>query len=374
MRNRRLAWLAVVAFAFLMPAVPVWAQGAPPDLDKLEKQINAAKAAEAAKAAKAAGARKPRPTKKPVAASEESSSPAAPSAGRVFHDRLGSGGSGPEMVVIPAGRFMMGSPSYEVGRDTDEGPQHEVSVRHFAMGKYPVTKAEYAAFVSATGYQTDAEKNTPFDGKTASAGCFAYQGGTSLGWKAGTSWRDPGFPQDDSHPVTCLSWNDAVAYAEWLRATTGKSYRLPSEAESEYATRAGSTDRYPWGADAEQACQYANGADASLKQQIPDWKFPTLGCSDGYAFTSPVGRFKANAFGLYDTIGNVYKWTQDCGPDIYANAPTNGAANVSNGCELRVFSGGSWGSGTAYLRSASRVRGTPAFRSTNFGLRVAQDL
>jgi len=295
----------------------------------------------------------------------------AAAAGRVFSDRLNSGGDGPEMVVIPAGTFMAGSPSHEADRDMDEGPQHDVTVKRFAMGKYPVTRAQFAAFVSATAYRTDAERNTPI-GDTPRAGCYVYLGGKTFGWKDDASWRDPGFAQDDSHPVTCLSWNDAVAYAEWLRASTGKPYRLPSEAESEYTTRAGSTDRYPWGSDADRACRYANVADASAKQQFPD--FQTVNCDDGYVFTSPVGHYRANAFGLYDTIGNVWKWTQDCGTDNYAGAPTDGRANESSGCARRVLRGASWRYGPAWLRSALRDRNLLGVRFEESGLRVARDL
>jgi len=292
--------------------------------------------------------------------------------GREYRDALHAGGQGPEMVVIPAGHFTVGSPSDEDGRNSDEGPAHEVTIGRFALGKYPVTKGEFAAFVDATGYRTDAEKNTAIPGIERAVGCYAYKGGAHFGWKAGTSWRDLGYSQDDSHPATCLSWNDAVAYVEWLAHETGKPYRLPSEAESEYATRAGTTSPYPWGADAEQACQYGNVGDAMAKGRFPGW--PTTSCSDGYVFTSPVGHFRPNVFGLYDMIGNVWKWTQDCHADDDNGAPRDASAPQTKGCDLRVLRGASWANGLTGLRSAHRARLQGAYRGFNTGLRVAQDL
>lgn len=380
MKTRWLRIAEKIVCAQILPLlllVAVTTRAQTPDLNDLEKRLHAAEQAEAAKqadAAKKARAAKAGDAKKGEDAKAEVATTSTQAVGgRVFRDHLNAGGEGPEMVVIPAGKFMMGSPSYEGDRDKDEDPQHEVTMKRFALGKYPVTKAQFAAFVGATSYHTDAEKNTQVN-NAAAAGCFANLGGKNIGWKQGTSWRDPGFPQDDNHPATCLSWNDAIAYAQWLRASTGKAYRLPSEAESEYTTRAGSTERYPWGGDADQACQYANVADAKLKQQIPDWAYPTVNCDDGYAFTSPVGHYKANAFGLYGTIGNVWKWTQDCGADSYANAPTDGRANESAGCDKRVLRGASWAVPPAGLRSAFRFRNIPVSRLYATGLRVAQDL
>lgn len=302
-----------------------------------------------------------------AAANPAAANPAdTPEAGATYSSPLAAGGFGPTMVVVPAGQFQMGSPSDEVGRRSSEGPVHSVSIRRFAMGKYPVTRAEFAAFVAATGYQTDAEKNTPIElGETVSAGCNDT---------AGTSWRNPGFPQDDNHPAVCLSWNDARAYVQWLAGQTGKRYRLPSEAEAEYAIRAGSTSPYPWGTDPDFACRYANILDTAAKAQLPAGAATTVNCNDGYVFTSPVGHFQPNAFGLYDTDGNVLTWTEDCGKKDYYGAPTDGSAWVWDGCGPRVVRGASFIDPPANFRSAGRRGRPPAARGTFVGLRVAQDL
>jgi formylglycine-generating enzyme required for sulfatase activity len=290
------------------------------------------------------------------------------------------------MVVLPAGRFPMGSPSDEGGREDVEGPVHEVSIRRFAMGKFPVTKGEFAAFVTATGYQTDAEKNTAVPGVDGAAGCSAYKGGTDFGYTAGTSWRNPGFSQDDNHPVVCLSWNDAQAYAQWLANKTGKRYRLPTEAEMEWAIRAGSTSPYPWGSDPGPACRYGNLADASVRAKFPEWHYPTASCNDSYVYTSPVGHYDANRFGLHDTVGDVWTWTQDCFHDSYDGAPGDGSAQQSSNtimsavfnrhldCGDRVMRGGAWETQPVKLRSAHRYAQSSAYRYYSFGLRVAQDL
>ena len=201
---------------------------------------------------------------------------AALAPGHAYRDPLASGGKGPEMVVLPGGKFAMGSPKDEAGREEIEGPVHEVSVRSFALGKYPVTRGEFARFASATGYRTDSEKDTPIPFQPAELGtpvaCFAYKGGSESGWKAGTSWRDPGYKQGDDEPVVCLSWNDARAYADWLAHETGKPYRLPTAAEMEYAIRAGSSTPYPWGSAAEDVCKYGNVRDVTANARFPQWK------------------------------------------------------------------------------------------------------
>jgi formylglycine-generating enzyme required for sulfatase activity len=158
--------------------------------------------------------------------------------GTVFRD----GDDCPEMVVIPAGEFMMGSPDGELGRTAEEGPQHKVTIaRPFALGRYTVTVAEFGRFVAATNFQTEAERNPDEGIATLNAKKNEW------GWSKGKSWRDPGSAQAGNHPVVGVSWNDAVAYVKWLSEKTGKPYRLPSEAEWEYAARAGTTTRYPWG-------------------------------------------------------------------------------------------------------------------------------
>ncbi len=212
-------------------------------------------------------------------------------AGEVFRDCE----TCPEMVVIPAGSFMMGSPAGEKDRDDDEGPQHQVTLAEpFAVGKYEVTRGEYASFARATG-------------RRHGNSCWTYEGG-EYKERADRSWRNPGFTQGENHPVVCVHWDDAGAYVNWISRETGKNYRLLSESEWEYAARGGTQTRYSWG-------------DAIGRNRAN-----CAGCGsrwDGEK-TAPVGSFSANEFGLYDMHGNVREWTQDCWNDSYTGAPKDG--------------------------------------------------
>lgn len=265
----------------------------------------------------------------------------------------------PEMLVVPAGQFEMGSPQGEEGRFEDEGPQHSVSIgRRFAVSRTPITRAQYDVFAQAVG-------------RALSQGCMRMSDG---GWVAGPelNWRDPGFEQSEDHPVVCVSWDDAKAYADWLTTETGAHYRLLSEAEFEYAARAGRAARFPWGEAPDDVCLHANGFDLSARREHPDW--PSLECDDGAAYTSPVASYRANAFGLFDMTGNVFQWTQDCFAEGYTSAPVDGSANLSGDCRIRVIRGGSWLNGTRGLRSAMRDRDPRDGRYANIGIRVARDL
>jgi formylglycine-generating enzyme required for sulfatase activity len=190
----------------------------------------------------------------------------------------------------------------------------------------------------------------------------------------GRNWRSPGFKQADSHPAVCVSWEDAAAYAEWLSRETGAAYRLPSEAEWEYAARAGTGTRYFWGNDARggDACTYANGAGQELSKRLKGQ--PILPCRDRYQFTAPAGSLKASPFGLLDAIGNAAEWTEDCYHDSYAGAPSDGSAWTAGNCQLRVFRGGGWGDGPSYLRSALRSYIDPDVGIDGVGFRLARTL
>ncbi len=261
----------------------------------------------------------------------------------------------PEMVVVPAGSFMMGSPSSEKGRYDFEGPVHSVTIAEpFAVGVYEVTRGEFARFVSATGHDPVSS-------------CWTWESGE---WesRSGRNWRSPGFSQTDRDPVVCVSWDDARAYVAWLSEKTGEEYRLLSEAEWEYAARAGTTTRYSWGESASGQCRYADGPDGSTGFH---W---AAGCDDGYARTAPVGSFKANGWGLHDVHGNVWEWVEDCWNGSYAGAPSDGRAWGSGDCGRRVLRGGSWGDDPRYLRSANRGRYDTGARTDNYGFRVARTL
>ena len=265
-----------------------------------------------------------------------------------------------DMVSIPGGSFRMGDLSGEGG--DSEKPVHSVTVSAFRLGKHEVTVGQFRRFVEAAGYRTDAERNA--DGN---AGCRTYTG-DGWDWTSGRSWRNPGFSVGDEHPVVCVSWNDALAFVQWLREQTGKAFRLPTEAEWEYAARAGSSTEYHFGNSESQLCRYANHATSA------EDGYGNESCSDGVGKrTAVVGRYQPNSYGLYDMHGNVWEWAQDCWNDSYAGAPTDGSAWTLGDCSLRVLRGGSWFVNPRFLRSAYRTRLTRSSRLYLLGFRLAQD-
>jgi formylglycine-generating enzyme required for sulfatase activity len=260
----------------------------------------------------------------------------------------------PEMVSIPAGSFMMGSPDSEDDRNEHEGPQTKMNIRAFSLGKYSVTRGEFAEFINATGYKPARR-------------CFAEVSHGKFEETSKANWKDPGFRQTDRDPVVCVSWDDAMAYVEWLSQATGKKYRLPSEAEWEYAARAGTTTSRIWGNDADEACGYANVSDASVKKEY-DWK--TVDCDDGYVYTAPVGKFKPNKFGLYDMMGNARQIVAGCLTDSIAELPKDGSANED--CSEHPLRGSSWESyPTVIMRVACREWVSPTYAHLAYGFRVA---
>ncbi|MBI5923240.1 MAG: formylglycine-generating enzyme family protein [Betaproteobacteria bacterium] len=267
----------------------------------------------------------------------------------------------PEMVVIPAGSFQMGSSNSEAGRYPSEDPIHKVTLaRDFALGKTHITRGQFSRFVRATGHD-------------AGGKCYTFENGNYME-RSERSWRDPGFEQKDDHPAVCVNWSDAKAYVEWLSRKTGKNYRLPSEAEWEYAARAGTATARYWGDNPDQACSYANVMDSAGKEKVPGVNWESHNCSDGYAYTSPAASFKPNAFGLYDMIGNAWEWTEDCWNENYTGAPTDGSAWKHGECLKRVLRGGSWYYTPRYARSATRYRFLATFRNYIYGFRIASSL
>ena len=256
----------------------------------------------------------------------------------------------PEMVVVPAGSFRMGSPSWEPGRQDREGPVHEVTFHGpFALGVHEVTVAEFGRFVDETGHRTGSS-------------CRGVWEGDEWEERTGLGWRDPGFGQGGGHPVVCASWDDARAYVRWLSLRTGEAYRLPSESEWEYAARAGTTTARYWGEGESGQCDHANGASGGMD------------CNDGHSGTAPAGSFNANGWGLHDMLGSVWEATEDCWNDSYAGAPADGSAWESGNCSLRVFRGGSWNVRPGFLRSAERMRYFTHLRNYSNGFRVARTL
>ena len=259
-----------------------------------------------------------------------------PEAGQSFRDCVEC----PEMMVVPGGRFMMGSPANEPGRADDEGPQHLVTIANpFAVGKFEVTFDEWNACVG--------------EGQCAEV--------DDRGWGRGR------------RPVINVDWTQAIGYAKWLADKTGKKYRLLSEAEWEYAARAGSEQAWFWGSSPERACEYANVYDVTAKAKRKfGWEaFP---CDDGSPDIARVGSFKSNAFGLHDMAGNVWEWVEDCYNGTYDAVPTNGQAWSKGDCSRRVLRGGSWFNYPPSVRSAIRDRNDPSERNDILGFRVARTL
>lgn len=243
---------------------------------------------------------------------------------------------------------------------SDEQPAHHVKIRTFAAGKFHVTRGQFAAFVTDSGYDT---------GKS----CFTFE---EKSWqkRKNRDWRKPGFEQDDHHPAVCISWHDAKAYTDWLAKKTGKSYRLLSEAEWEYAARATTlTTRY-WGDQINQACSYANGMDTTGKDKIPGVFWAAADCRDGFAYTSPVGQFTPNAFGLYDMLGNAWQWVEDNYAENYQDSPTDGSALTGDIRQAHVMRGGAWSGMPDVLRSSKRNKYDPSGRFSFVGFRVASDI
>lgn len=267
----------------------------------------------------------------------------------------------PEMVVLPTGSFRMGSND---GED-DERPVHQVRVeKAIAMGRNEVTLGEFRAFVTATGHSMPQS-------------CWTFED-NEYQYREGRSWLRPNFSQNDSHPVVCLTWGDAQAYVNWLNdSVAGRPYRLPSEAEWEYAARAGSTYPYYWGTDSDHSrqCRYGNGTDTTTwNDGRTSWN-NKANCSDGYAVeTAKVRQFRANDFGLYDMSGNAGEWVQDCYKETYKDAHSDQRAYDEANCERRVFRGGGWYSVPAELRSAERVWASHQFAGNDLGFRVVKDL
>ena len=263
----------------------------------------------------------------------------------------------PVMMVIQAGSFSQGTPVAESEREPNEGEQHRVVISGpLAVGMVEVTRGQFSEFVAATGF--------------TAKGCWIYDGDWKM--QTGNDWQSPGFAQDDEHPVTCVSWQDAQTYTRWLTKKTGKKYRLLSESEWEYVARAGTTMARNWGDRPDDACQSSNVADKTAEENYPGWN--AHNCTDRYIYTAPAGMFVANDFGAYDMLGNVFEWVEDCWNDNYQGAPVDGSAWTGGDCDKRVLRGGSWFSMPKFVRSAYRNRFPSDHRSSSFGFRVAREI
>lgn len=269
----------------------------------------------------------------------------------------------PAMVAIRPDQFAMGSPENEKDRRPDEGLQHAVTIPNpFAISRCEITVGQFRQFVEGADYQTTAEKS----GK----GCYIWNADKKATEQLPErNWSNPGFKQTDDHPVVCVSWSDAQAYVTWLSHRTGANYRLPTEAEWEYVARAGTKTARFYQDD--KQCDYANGAGQETKSIAgSDWVLAE--CSDGHVYTAPVASFGENQFGLFDMLGNVLEWTEDCWHD---NAPKDGSAWLEKDggdCTRRVVRGGSWDIDPQGLRSAYRYRFITDGADDDLGFRIAR--
>jgi len=277
----------------------------------------------------------------------------------------------PALSRIRGGEFLMGCSAGDRSCEKYEKPAVQVQVSEYQISKTEVTVAQFKRFVNATGYVTDAEKHSG-----GFKGCYVFQdlGGISRttgkwDWNRNNNWKNPGFKQTDSHPVTCVSWNDAVAYANWLTSATGDTYRLPTEAEWEFAARAGASTRFQLGNDPDALCKTGNGADKTTSPNGSKWA-SRASCTDNHWFSSPVGTFAANGLDLHDMQGNVWEWIEDTWTENHKTAQTNGDANLSGDLNKRVLRGGGWDGGTRQQRLSARRLGQKVSRTSMIGFRL----
>ena len=302
---------------------------------------------------------------------------------------------GMAFVRVPAGTFWMGSadtpaalaqrfPLLEAERFTllaDERPVHRVRIsRAFDMGQHEVTVGQFRRFIAASGYQPESEADGTggYGYNPAYDPASTRRGDAFEGRDPRYSWRNPGFVQGDEHPVVNVTWNDAQALAAWLSRTEGQRYRLPTEAEWEYACRAGSRSLYPHGDDPEGLLRNANVFDQDSAKNWPQWRQHALQGRDGHAFTAPVGSFAPNAFGLYDMLGNAWEWVADWhGDTSYAENAARSPATDPQGPpdgNVRVRRGGSWHTWAFYARCGYRNWNSPQTRYTLVGIRLVREL
>lgn len=315
---------------------------------------------------------------------------------------------GMKFVRVPGGEFMMGSdetpealaadyPGYERKRFEDlfdEAPVHRVRItKAFYLGQHEVTVGQFRRFLAASGYvpESIADGTGGYGYNPAYDPAKSRRGDAFEGRDPRYSWQNPGFAQDDSHPVLNVTWNDAVAMSRWLSRQEGKTYRLPTEAEWEYACRAGSQSRYypinpvgPAGSvgpanpgmpnnDPQSLVRIANTFDADAAANWPAWQNFALQGRDGYAFTAPVGSFQPNAFGLYDMLGNAWEWTGDFHDEgYYAQSPGADPTGPADG-SVRVRRGGSWHTWSLYTRCSYRNWNSEDTRYTLVGMRLLRE-
>ena len=255
---------------------------------------------------------------------------------------------------IPGGSFIIGD--HSGSGQNDEQPLKRINIEGFWIMTTEVTRSAYAEFVRQQSYSYE-------------KGCWVHDGR----WvkRKNLDWQNPGFVQEENHPVTCVSWNDVQAFIIWLNSQTDYKFRLPTEAEWEFATRAGSDTVYFFGQLPGKLCEFANAADVSSLQDYPN--FSANDCDDGYVRTSPVAKFKPNPNGIYDVYGNVWEWVEDCWSSDYKTLSNDGSANLSGDCQRRGFRGGGYGDIPHFARSTLRNRGNKSHRKDYIGFRLVME-
>ena len=288
--------------------------------------------------------------------------------GQRFTDAAG-GGRGPQMVVVPHGGFSMGAADDDRDAEDSERPRRNLRFdRGFALSLGEITVGEFRRFVDATGYRSRAERRGFSMAYDERSGNFVRR--SNVDWRSDFA----GNPAAANLPVVHVSARDAQAYVDWLAEVSGQRYRLPSEAEFEYALRAGGDSRYPWGdgEPPERAGNLTGGKDRSPGGR--GWSNAFKDYDDGHWGPAPVGSFTPNTFGLHDLEGNVSEWVADCWHDSYRRAPSSGAAWVNPGCRMQVVRGGAWASSPPQTRSSWRAPSPVDNTNARVGFRVARDI
>lgn len=289
--------------------------------------------------------------------------------GQIFSDRLGRGRYGPELIVIPAGRFTLGAAGKDRKAPASEKPAHPVAFqRPFAISRTEITVDAFAAFIDSSGYKTQADK-------TGSSEIFDLASGRLIR-APGVNWRFDhiGKPARGDYPVVHVAFADAEAYAAWLSRRSGRHYRLPSEAEWEYVLRAGTSTVYAWGDKPKQIAKGNLTGSGDLFPNGRNWRNAIKGYSDGYWALAPVRRYSSEGWGTFDMLGNVSEWVADCWHENYRRAPANGEAWVNPGCTHRVIRGSAWLSSMDQSRGSFRMPTAAERTNARLGFRLVREL